>query len=545
MEHEINREKTSVEDFDFLSRRTAQPTTKPKINLERFLNVGKNTMIAAGIALAVGATAVGGYKLYQANIDSRIAAAETVLKASTADKLIEFISKEKIANEKTYISNQLLINQYGSLKDVVEVLNKQQEVSNYQTKNTNTYNTIAQSLNGDILAVNALFTAKPITREQKITAYLDNNNVEIAKKWEDSIITNQFVHVGNMIDLNKQIKGSVDNIAQVRKEILEQVQNRINNGDFDLNEAQSQFSNTVVKQTQSQLNELSQAKRDLAELKNQAVENEDGSITRTDPNAQNIITDKDLNEASSALNAYQNQAINQISGDRAKVEQLIAQAKQQNTSAEHNLNGTTNTNSNIVVNNGLSFFDYYLMYSWLNAGSRSTIHHHYNDSSNYNSNRYSGNKSNYNNVQVKNTQTNTASYKPINIPKPNMYDMNNNNSYLNKQLERGSTFNKNNSFGKSNESVRKVQQYQQSKVNISDIKSRIAASRLKIEKAKSVRENEIRKIEKAKTNKYEAIAEKARKAKASSSSSSYSNAKSSSSSSRRSFGRSSSSGGSR
>lgn len=561
MEHEISREKTSVEDFDFLSRRTTQEPTRPKINLERFLNVGKGTMIAAGISLAVGVTAIGGYKLHQSNIDSRIAAAETVVKASTADKLIGFIGKEKIANEKTYIANQLLINQYGQLKDVVEVLNKQQEVANYQTRNTQVYNTIAKSLNADILAVNSLFATKPVTRDQKIAAYLDNDNIKVAKKWEDAITTNQFVHVGNMMDLNKQIKGSVDNIEQVKKDILEQVQSRIKNGDFDLNAAQSQFSNTVINQTQSQLNELNQAKKDLSELKNQSVKNEDGSITRTDPNAQNIISDKDLNEASDALNTYQNQAINQISGDRAKVEQLIAEAKQQNTPqpVQNTANTTTNPNSNVVVvNRGPSFLDYYLMYSWMNAASSNTVHHHYHDSpSSSNRYGYSGNNSSYNNTQPRSAQVNTANYKPVNIPKPNMYDMNNNNSYLNKQLERGSTFgNKNNSFGKSSEALKKVQQYQQSKVNISEIRSKIAASKMKVEQAKSVKANEMRKIETAKTNKYEAIAEKARKSSASSTSNSSNKSSSSggfskpsksfgSSSGSRSFGRSSSSGGSR
>lgn len=544
MEHEISREKTSVEDFDFLSRRTTQEPTRPKINLERFLNVGKGTMIAAGISLAIGVTSVGGYKMYQSNIDSRIAAAETVVKASTADKLIGFIGKEKIANEKTYITNQLLINQYGQLKDVVEVLNKQQEVANYQKRNTQVYNTIAKSLNADILAVNSLFAAKPTTRDQKISAYLDNDNIAVAKKWEDAIATNQFVHIGNMMDLNKQIKGSVESIEQVKKEILEQVQSRIKNGDFDLNAAQSQFSNTVISQTQSQLNELNQAKKDLADLKNQSVENEDGSVTRTDPNAQNVISDKDLNEASSALNTYQTQAINQISGDRAKVEQLIAEAQQQQNTqqpVQNTSNNQTNNSNVVVVHRGPSFLDYYLMYSWMNAGSSTTVHHYHDTPSYTSSSRYASNNSTtYNNVQSRPVQVNSASYKPINIPKPNMYDMNNNNSYLNKQLERSSTFG-NNSFGKSNDALKKVQQYQQSKVNISEIRSKIAASKAKVEQAKSIKSYEMNKIQTAKTNKYEAVAAKARN----SSSSSYSSKSSSFGSSRSSFGRSSSSGGSR
>lgn len=544
MEYEIKNE-TTANDFDFMSKRTSQPSVKPKINFQKFLNVSKNTMIAAGITLAVGATAVGGYKMYQANLDSKIAAAEVVVKASSADKLIDFIGKEKIANEKTYINNQLLINQYGQYKDVVEVLNKQQEVANYQNRNTQLYNTISKSLNNDILSVNTLFSSTPKTRDEKIAAYVDSGNVTVAKKWQDAIVTNQFVHVGNMVDLNKQLKGSIDNIEQVRKDIVEQVQGRIKNGDFDLNASQSQFSQTVINQTQAQMSELNQAKKDLAELRNQSVENADGSITRTDPNAQNVITDKDINEASSALATYQNQAINQISGDRAKVEQLIAEAKQQqntqsgNSNANTSINTNPGTNSNVVVvNKGPSFLDYYLMYSWMNAISSPSVQH------TTVNNHYSGN-SYGNSYQTK--PVNTASYKPVNIPKPNMYDMNNSNSYLNKQLDKGSTFG-NNSFGKSNEAYKKVQQFEKSKINMGEIRAKIAESKAKVEQAKSVRATEIKRIETAKTNKYEAAAAKANNSnKSSSNTSSWSKPSKPSGSFGKSssFGRSGGSGGSR
>lgn len=527
MEQEIIKQKTSIEDFDFMSKVTNEETRKTKINFQKFLNVSKNTMMSAGIVLAVGVSGIGGYKIYQSNIDSKIASAEKVVNASSMDKILTFIGKEKQANEKIYISNQLLINQYGQLKDVIEVLNKQQEVANYQTKNTQLYNTIAKNLNTDILSINTLYAANPKTRDEKIAAYLDTNNVSVAKKWEEAITTNQFIHVGNMMDLNKQIKDSLSNVEEVKKDILEQVQTRIKNGDFDLNAAQTQFSKEIVGQTQAQLNDLSQAKKELADLKNESVKNDDGSVTTTDPNAQNIITDKDLTDASNALNTYQNQAINQIGADRVKVEQLIAEAKQQQNSPQTNqpvINNGNNSNSNVVVvNRGPSFLDYYLMYSWMNATP--TIH---NTTINYPSG------TSYNNYQTKTSNMNSGNYKKINIPKPNIYDMNNNNSYLNKQLEKGSTFG-NHSFGKSNSALNTIQKIEKSKININEVRAKIAQSKLKIAQAKTVRANEMKKISTAKTNKYESMAIKS---KASKTSSSFKSTRSS-------FGRSSSFGGSR
>lgn len=529
MEHEVSQRATES-DFDFLNKK-AETSKKTSVNFSKFLNVSKNTMMAAGIALAVGVTGVGGYKMYQSNIDSKLVKAETIVNASSSTKVIDFIGKEKLANEKMYINNQMLISKFGQYKEVIEILNKQSDVLNFQNKNTSTYNTISQSLNNDILAINKLYSVDLKSRDAKIAEFLDTDHVQVAKKWQDAIVTNQFVHMGNMMDLNKQIQGSIANFEQVRKDIVENVQSRIKAGDFDLNAAQAEFSGNVQKQTQAQLNELSQAKKDLAELKNQSVENEDGSVTRADPNAQNVITDKDINEAQSALNEYQTQAVNQIGSDRAKVDQLIAEAKaQQATTQATNQNQPTQTTKVVHEHHGPSFLDYYLMYSWMNAVSSNNNHH-------TTINNYPSTGSNY---------KSTASYKPVNIPKPNMYDMNNNNSYLNKQLERRSTFGSpttngtGSTFGKPS-ALQKMQQVEKAKFNISDIRSKIETSKAKVQQAKSIRSMELSKLNTAKTNKYEAIAAKS-KSNSNSGKSSFSPSKSSGSSfgkSGGSFGRSS------
>lgn len=68
----------------------------------------KNAMMATGVALA-GITGVAGYKMYQSNIDAKLVKAEAIVAASTSTKIIDFIGKEKVANEKIYINNQMLI----------------------------------------------------------------------------------------------------------------------------------------------------------------------------------------------------------------------------------------------------------------------------------------------------------------------------------------------------------------------------------------------------------------------------------------------------
>ena len=395
------------------------------------------------------------------------------------------------------------------------MLNKQSEVLQYQNQNKNLYNKISQSLNEDLMNINKLFTIDTSSRNAKISEYLDTNDIDVAKKWDNAILTNQFVHIGNMIDLNHNIKGSVENLQQVKNDIVQHVQERIKNGDFDLNAAQNKFSQDIKGQTSSQLNELTQAQKDLAELKNQQVqtEDEDGNpvVVSSDPNAQNIITNKDITDAQNALGSYQDAAIYQVSNDRNKLEQLIAEAKQQsnqNNNQQQPQNVIVNQNQPQVVvvhDRGPSFLDYYLMYSWMNATPSTTVYH---------------------TTTVYNNRTPNVNYKPINIPKNNMYDMNNNNSYLNKQLSKP-TFayaNGNGNFGKPNDALQKIQK---SKVNISEIRNKIAATKTKIETAKTVKMNEVSKLSAAKTNKYDSSINKSSSFK--SNKSSFSSSKSTSS----------------
>lgn len=462
--------------------------------------------------MAINISLLGGYTYYQSNIDSKIIAAEQVVKASTSEKLLSFMSKEKEANEKTYINNQLLINQFGQLKEVVEILNKQRQVADFQDKNIKLYNKIEKSINDDILSVNNLYSANPKTRDEKIAVYLEKNGVNVAKKWEDAITTNRYIHIGNMVDLNKEIKSSVEQTEQIKKDILEQVQTRIKNGDFNLSEAQNKFSKDVIGQTKTELNNINQAKKDLEDLKNLSAQDEDGNVVKTDSNAQNIISNKDLNDAKEALNTYQNEAINQIANDRSKVEQLIAEAKQQNIQQANIQSTNTNHNQNVVINKGPSFLDYYLMYSWINAvnsvSTPTTIIN--NTTVHYPSGINNGN------VPPRQVQGNATkkSYNYV-IPKQNMYDINNRDSYLNKQLT------KETNFGNSGvDRLKNNKQIEKSKINIEEIRDKIAKSKIKVENAKTVRLNEIKKIETVKKNKYESAAFSSKSSKSGYSSSS-------------------------
>lgn len=436
MAQPINESSVSSNDFDFIygkkipsiiKKEKILIQVKNKIKTSRipkipsFLNLGKKSFFIAGFTLVLVGTGFSINDFYQKKIDLQISKSESILQSSSADNINQQINIEKITNEKTYIRNQLDINKYGKYKDVVEALGKQEEVANYQKRNIANYNSVTNKLSADSFSINELYSNLPKTRNEKIALYVGeeykgSKTIETLQKWNESKSSGKFVYVQSMINLNSQLTASINAIEDLKKEIIQQVQERVKNNDFDLNAASASFAQDVTKQTSEQINEINQAKIDLAELKNQSVENEDGSYTVASAEAQNIITDKDLNEATSALKNYEQQAVSQINQDKSKVEELIASIKSPTPASETT---PTTTNNTTVVKTGPSFLDYYLMYSWMSAVS---------SNSNSNSSFNNDLNSNIKNNTVAAVKTNT--YKSISVPKDNLYSMNNNNSYL-------------------------------------------------------------------------------------------------------------------
>jgi enamine deaminase RidA (YjgF/YER057c/UK114 family) len=469
-------------DYDFLRKNETKSNISNISKFTNFLNINKKIAITLGVVIAVSVGSATAYKIHESNIDKNIAVSETVIKSTNQPELVSLISKEKSVTEKLYVENQILINDHAKYKEVIEILQKQTNLNNMQVKNSSLYKQNYQMLNNDLSSIENVYNTLSKDRDEKIKTFLNSKDFENFNKWSKAVKENQFVYVGGLINLNKDLKEDITSLAQTQKDIIEHVQQRLKNKDFDLNAAQNKFSTDIKEQTGKELKNIQDAKNELTELSKVQVEDEDGNVVKADANIQNILSDKDVNEAKEALGDYENQAVKQVTSDREKVEKLMKDVQNpfSQSTTQQSSNIPTNTTNNvqqspqvIVQQRGPSFFDYYLMYSWMNAVSSPTVHqtivtHQYNQPSGMSQ------------------PINNASYKAINVPHSSPYDMTNPNSHLNKNLNISSN-------NKLNSSLSKIETFNKTK-SFSEIRTKIDNVRAKTIQAKTVRLNELGKL---------------------------------------------------
>lgn len=414
-------------EVDFFNSAKDQERSKLKEEKQQryqsFLKIGKQTLVSLGIVAVLGGGSVFGYKTYQAHIDDEIKAVETTVKSTDRAGVLGLIDKEKTVTQQTYAKNQLLINDFARYKDLIEVINFSNQVAIFNTNNAKLYKDTMERLNGDFQDVSKAYNALNGSRDDKIAEYLNSQDVKKLGEWNNNYQNKQFMYVGGLINLNKDLVKQLEFLDKTQAEIIENVQQRLKNKDYDLNAAQTAFTGQVNKDAQEQIDDLKNARLELEDTKAALKENDE------DPNQiANILTDADVTNASDAMDQVKQEANNQITSDRAKVEALIAQAnanngnlptqnQQPNTQSGQQttvVNGVPTTQV-VHVHSGPTFLDYYLMYSWMNSGSSTTVVNNYNTTNG--------------------AAPAVRSYRPVQALSNNTpYSIKNENSYLNKTL---------------------------------------------------------------------------------------------------------------
>jgi hypothetical protein len=499
------KDKNKEVDFDFYGKEAENQRQEIKeqkeIQYNKFLNIGKKAMLSLGLATVLIGGSYGGYKVHESNVNSKIATVEQTVKATPQTSLVNFINKERGVAQKTYIENQMLINDHGRYKDVIEVLHLENQLSVRNANNAKLYKETLGSLDRDVSALGKVYDTLNASRDQKIMNFLDGgSDLTKLNEWNNNLKSNQFMYVGGLINLNHQLSENLTMLSQTQKDIIQHVQERIKNKDFDLNAAQEHFSKQVQTDAQSEIAELKQIRKDVVATGDLAGEDSDGNLLQADPKLQSLLTDEDVSNAEGAMTVYQKEALSQINQDKDKVQQLLAKAAADNgQSTQANQpaqSGQVNNMSNgqapttVVVNRGPSFFDYYMMYSWMNATHpTSTVVH--------------------------NTYVSPNTYRPVTpLAQTNMYDIKNQNSYLNKTLAQSPAVSANSNLNSSVSKFGNSATPNVAKPNLNAVRAQIDTARAKAAQAQSVRSSEIGRMKAA--NSYEggkSFASKAQMAK--------------------------------
>lgn len=452
---------------DFKKKEEVKRQEKEKFN--SFLKIGKISLASIGLVVALGFAGTYGYKAYQANVDSNIAKVETQLVNTGKENILNLINKETDVNRKTFAQNQVLMNSFLNYKDMVNMLNYEGSLATMNSNNAKLFKDVDTKLKQDSAQISKIYEAVGANRDAKIVQFLNTpKDIEKFDAWKKSLDTNSFMYVGGIINLNKEIVKQLEFLDNTQKEIVSEVQNRLKAGGFDLDKAQRVFTNTISDESREQSQELTHALLELSDTEKALQENGESAAR-----IHNILTEADVDKAKVAIKDIEDEAIAQVVSDRKKVEELIASANQNGgqlptptpVAATNPAAAPTTT----VVHQGPSFLDYYLLYSFMNAGS---------SNSSYNAGYSQGL-----------AQANQNRGGAIAALSSNPYTLKNDNSYLSKKLDSKASTSTGLKTAKSTGS------------NLKTVRSQLDTARAKAAQVKSVRSSELSRISSAKAAK--------------------------------------------
>lgn len=401
-------EKSTDNDFTFDfsgKKQDNQRRQELKQKVEKFNLFKKMGIFATVSILSVVFVGFGGKAIYENTrkaTDQLIAEKELIVKATPKIKIVELIERERDVVKSTFAKNQILLNNYANYKELVEVLTLNSTVASKQNANNKLQKDILGMLDHDQKVVDKVVYSIDESRDIKKDVLLSSDSMGKFTKWAANLKNNEFMYAGGMIALGKDIDKELKFLDDTQKDIVKTVQNKIKAKDFNLDKAQNELNYQVSKDANSEIADLKKIKNELSGTEQ-----------------SNILTDKDIAQAESAMNDLQKEASAKIKQDREAVEKMIASVNSSPVQVNAQPTPNTQTPHNAQSSNSWGFAEYYLLYSWLNSGNNNS----------YN-NGYSAGVNAQNN---KSMPTPTAAI--LNKGSANMYSIKKENSYLNRSID--------------------------------------------------------------------------------------------------------------
>jgi len=324
--------------FDFYGR---EADKKKKADLqvkkEKLTKFKKMGMIACGSALAMTLTGWGGVEIYeriQKSTDEAIAQKEAFVKSTPSTPILEMMERERDVVKTTFNKNKVAIASYANYKELIQALNLNTSVGSKIKNNNDLQVASLDGLNKDQKSLENVVNALSGSRDVKKDVLLSGKDIEQFTKWSSNVKNNQFMYAGGIIRLGKDIDKELELLSTTQKDIVSSIETKIKNKDFNLDATQSKLISKVATDTESDLNELRKIRNEVA-----------------DTDQRDLLTDRDIRQAESAVNDLRSEAANKIAQDKQKVENMVTQV---NTQGTHNSWGMT---------------EYLLLYSWLNSNN--------------------------------------------------------------------------------------------------------------------------------------------------------------------------------
>ena len=461
-------ESDNKNQFDFYGKKEESKRLQEAKNTEeKFSKFKKMAITSLAIGLSAGALTTSSmfiYNKYQEGVNQKIAAVETVVKQNPKENILNLIEKERDTVKKTFASNQLAINEYAKYKDLVDVLNLGGSLGIKNANNSKLQKDSLQFLNADEKSINLVSSTLIETRNKKIDVFLNGEDIKKYNKWSENVKTNNFMYVGGLINLKKEITQELFYLEDAKQDIIKKVNDKIKTKNYSLDAAQGAITQKLASDVASELNGLKNIRKEV-------------KGTESD----SILTDKDVSEAQEAMTVLQSEATAKIKEDRATVEAMIAKT----VTTGQAPNQSVSYNQTHQSSGGLTFMDYYLIHHWMTAGSTS-----------------SGYNAGTNSALVSNTNKPATPYvAAMSKSSNNLYDFKKHDSYLNKSMEKSANFNANNlSKTGALSSVDKIRSLNANKIDVGALRAKMEMAKTKSIQASNMRSAEVSRANQAKSS---------------------------------------------
>lgn len=334
-------------------------------------NVAKFVKLTIITAAVVGTMGTAGYFITRESPQYKTWASELkVAMPKYNDKFANRMKDEKELIDKVYVDNKKKLVEMANYQEMLSVMGGENKnlIQNLSTQNENLRNTLNQklALDKESLSELSMVSREPENKETR-QKYLTENKMKLLSRWELAIDNNTPMYIAAFLPFKSEITLQIKALEESSQSIVGFVKAKLSDKSFNLKAGENSFISDVsseIEQNEKDIN-LALAKDELTpdDARDLLAENQKTLVLAR----QKISSDKNSVEKILAKNNSTDNSLNSLG--------VLSNYSQGSPAPLMNTNPNISPNGNsqpVVINNNnshMSFFDYYLLYHWMSAGS--------------------------------------------------------------------------------------------------------------------------------------------------------------------------------
>lgn len=322
---------------------------KPNNNnsFSAFRNIAIATVIAAGVA-------IGGYTVYDNNIDSKVQAAETLV-TQTGFTTLEQLNQFQTKNAELYQKNKELLSSLEKDQSLLKAMKVNINIPQLIKNNDAKFQVAIDRLNQDIRSTENLTTLNnrlPTEQEKREIFYHNPTDFENFK----NASSNNSVNNQELANINATLQKHATFLKEAKLQILKTVKEKIASKEFNIDKKKKEYQTQVAES-------IYEEKKGIAEIK---------SELEKDSDLKAAIDPKEIANSEKAIEEMEDLAMDQILKDEKLITEMVSTLSEKGLDVEKALE-TTPTQTTAATNSGggFNFLHYYLLSQWLSSSNSS------------------------------------------------------------------------------------------------------------------------------------------------------------------------------